>query len=218
MIVTIDGPAGSGKSTTAKALARRLGFRFLDTGALYRAVAYACASRKVATSNDDKVAEVARQVSLNSEGDRILFHGEDVTEALRSPEVTQSASIVAVNGGVRDAMAEIQRRYADGHDVVTEGRDQGTVVFPHAECKFFLTADPHARAARRQKDLEQEGSHVTFDDVFSQIQERDTRDENRQVAPLKPADDAVHIDTSSKSPDEVLNEMEQLVRSRQTRT
>lgn len=216
MIVTIDGPAGSGKSTTAKELARRLEFRFLDTGAMYRAVALACVMEDVATSHDDKVAEVAENLDLSFDGDRILLQGEDVTDALRSPEVTQSASIVAVNPQVRTAMAEVQRKFAAGQNIVTEGRDQGTVVFPHAGCKFFLTADPRERAARRLKDLEGKGAEVTFDDVYSQLRERDDRDERRQVAPLKPAPDAISIDTSAKTPEEVLDEMEQHVRRRQS--
>ena len=147
MIITIDGPAGAGKSTVAKALARRLGFRYLDTGSMYRAVALAGWRRDVDWQKPEQLAEVARQVRLEVQGDRILLDGEDVTDAVRTSEITAVTRFSADNPQIRQRLVELQRRVAERDNVITEGRDQGTVVFPHADFKFFLTASP--RAARR---------------------------------------------------------------------
>ena len=215
MIVTIDGPAGSGKSTAARGLAARLGFRFLDTGAMYRAVAFACAKEGVDTADEESVSRVARQMRLDLAGDRVFIDGSDVTAELRSPEIAQAASIVAVIPAVRGAMAELQRKFARGNDLVTEGRDQGTVVFPEAQCKFFLTADPRERAIRRQIDLENKGTILAVDEVLAELRKRDERDKRRLAAPLKPAPDAIQLDTSRMSAAEVLDELERIVHRRQ---
>lgn len=214
MIVTIDGPAGSGKSTAARELARRLGFDFLDTGAMYRGVALACLGRSVDLDDEEAVGEIARHISIVFPGNRVFVDGEDVTEEIRTPEVTQASSVVAANRHVRSELAELQRKAAAGRNIVSEGRDQGTVVFPEAECKFFLTADPAERALRRQRDLAQRGRDVPLDDVVAQLRDRDQRDETRTVAPLRPAADAVRIDTSRMSPEEVLATVERIVRDR----
>ncbi|GAB4144256.1 MAG: (d)CMP kinase [Planctomycetaceae bacterium] len=216
MIVTIDGPAGSGKSTVARMLAQQLGFRFLDTGALYRAAAYACTKYGVDPADQTRAAELLAQVSLEMDDDTIRIDGSDVTDKLRTPEITQSASVVAVNPKVRETITELQRRFAAGDNVVTEGRDQGTVVFPNAECKFFLTANPRERAVRRQRDLKEQGTNLTLDEVISQLRERDERDEQRQVAPLKPAADAVIIDTSGVPVEDVVRKMIDIVRQGQS--
>ena len=215
MIVTIDGPAGSGKSTVAKMLAERLEFRFLDTGAMYRAVAYACQLDEVDLTDTSAVGKLAAEMKIEFEGDQVFLDGKNVTEFLRTPEVTQSASVVAVNATVRHSVTELQRQFATGQNIVTEGRDQGTVVFPDARCKFFLTADPRERAVRRQRDLESQGTVLPFEVVLAQLLERDKRDEQRQLSPLKPSDDAVMIDTSTKTAEAVLMEMERTVRERQ---
>lgn len=215
MIVTIDGPAGSGKSTVAKELAKRLAFVFLDTGAMYRAVAFECLAQKVDATNSAAVGELVRQMSLEFDGENILIGGNDVTDQLRSSEVTQLASVVAVNVDVRAVLVQLQRQFADGRNVVTEGRDQGTIVFPRAPCKFFITADLRERAIRRQRDLQQNrGVTISLDDLLVQIQERDLRDAQRDIAPMKPADDAVLIDTSALSANEVLDELEQQVQKK----
>jgi cytidylate kinase len=214
MIVTIDGPAGTGKSTAARGLAERLGFQFLDTGAMYRVVAHACLASCVDISDQRAAAEIARRVEIEFHGGRILADGVDATDVIRSSEVTQAASVVASNPEVRDVLGALQRRLAAGADVVTEGRDQGTVVFPDARCKFYLTADPRERARRRQQELEQEGVAITFDDILSQIRERDDRDQSRSVAPLKRADDAIVVDTSAMSAEDVLDFLESKVRER----
>lgn len=239
MIVTIDGPAGSGKSTASRLLAKRLGFRFLDTGAMYRAVALACLERAVDLEDADSVAEVAGQLTIGFDGERVFSDGKEVTHAIRSPEVTSAASVVAANPEVRRTMVDLQRREAAGaaaghagaadahagavsghagaaadrvstaaspgvEGIVSEGRDQGSVVFPNADFKFFLTASPEVRARRRLRELTEQGANVRFEQVLEQIHERDRRDATREVAPLLEPPDAVRIDTSSMSQDEVL--------------
>ena len=165
IVVTIDGPAGSGKSTAARLLAARLGFQFLDTGAMYRAVALECVEKGVDLTDDARVAEIARKLDVHALGPIVRANGRDVTAAIRSPEVSVAASRVAVNPAVREAMVRLQRQAAALHDVVTEGRDQGTVVFPQALCKFYLTADPNERIRRRQRELEEQGESVGIDDL-----------------------------------------------------
>jgi cytidylate kinase len=214
MIVTIDGPAGSGKSTAARLLAERLGFPFLDTGAMYRAVALESLTAGIDLDDEARVAEVARRLDIDALGPTVRANGRDVTAAIRAPEISGAASRVAANPHVREALVGLQRQAAAGRDIVTEGRDQGTVVFPHAECKFYLTADPHERARRRQGELESQGECVSFEALLAQILERDTRDKTRETAPLVAADDALHIDTSHMSPDEMVRCLETIVRRR----
>ena len=215
MIVTIDGPAGSGKSTAARKLADRLGYRFLDTGAMYRVVGFECLRQGVDLDDREQVGRIAREVKLHFEGDNIFSGDENVSEPIRSTEVTRAASVVALDPEVRRAMVETQRELAAGLDIVTEGRDQGTVAFPHAECKFFFEADPKERAARRHRELEEQGSSASFEEILNQIHERDRRDATREVAPLKPAPDAIHVDTTGIGIEEVLQLLEQTVRQRQ---
>jgi cytidylate kinase len=214
MIVTIDGPAGAGKSSAARALARRLAFRFLDTGAMYRAVAFAALRRGLAWSDPAELAELARQLKIEVSDNRVLLDGEDVTETIRTVAVTTATHYAANNPAVREHLVGLQRRAA-GHDhVVTEGRDQGTVVFPHAQCKIFLTASPHVRAKRRLLDLTQRGEQMTFEEVLEQQNVRDERDLARSVGPLKPAADAVLVSTDGLEPAEVVDRLEALVRAR----
>jgi CMP/dCMP kinase len=214
MIVTLDGPAGSGKSTAARQLAERLGFAFLDTGSMYRAVAYCCLERNIPLDEVAAVGKLAQSLKMTFEGDRLFVNGVDVTEGLRSLEVTVAASQVAVLPRVREALVKLQREAARGKDMVTEGRDQGTVAFPAAECKFFLNADPNERARRRLRELQDQGNPVDLDEVLQQILERDERDASRKVAPLKPAPDALIVDTTSLELDEVLDRLERAVRQR----
>jgi cytidylate kinase len=214
MIVTIDGPAGSGKSTAARLLAERLGFQFLDTGAMYRAVALESLGSKTPLDDEARVAEVARGLTIDALGPIVRSNGRDVTIAIRAPEISGAASRVAANPAVRDAMVLLQRRAAAGKNVVTEGRDQGTIVFPDALCKFYLTANPDERARRRQRELEEQGERVSFEELRAQILERDTRDKTRETAPLVKADDALRIDTTNMTTDEVVASLEKIVRAR----
>jgi cytidylate kinase len=212
MIITIDGPAGTGKSTAARGLAERLGLEFLDTGAMYRVVALLCLDRGIDPADEIAAARLAAGAAIEFHRGRTLAGGGDVTDRLRTPQVSQAASLVAQVPAVRDELVRQQRRLAAGLDIVCEGRDQGTVAFPHAECKFFITADPVERARRRQQELAETGRVVSLEDLLAEQAARDRRDESRAVAPLKPAPDAIRIDTTSLSLDAVLDLLERHVR------
>ena len=211
MIVTIDGPAGTGKSSVARMLADRLGFEFLNTGAMYRAVAYACLQRQLDLACEQSVGDMAHSLEISFSNNRLLLGKEDVTEAIRGLEVTQSASIVAANPVVRKRLVELQRLVGQGTNLVTEGRDQGTIVFPNAECKFFLTASPEERARRRQRELLEKGEQISLEELLEQQKLRDLRDETRACSPLKPAPNAVIIDTTQMTLVHVASHLEQLV-------
>lgn len=214
MIVTIDGPAGSGKSTAARGLSQRLGFEFLDTGAMYRCVAWSVLNQNVDPTDEDAVGAVSQQIKITFADAKVLVDGQDVSQSIRTPKVTEVASLVAQYPAVRAELVRLQRQAAEGIDIVSEGRDQGTVVFPEAFCKFFLIADPQERARRRHEELRAQGKEIPVADILQQIDERDQRDEQRTVAPLVPADDALEFNTSILTIDEVLDQLEQIVRSR----
>jgi CMP/dCMP kinase len=214
MIITIDGPAGAGKSTAARMLAERLGFEFLDTGAMYRAVAWACVDRDIDLKDVAAVSETAAGISIQFEEDRIICNGQDVTTDIRSAEASHAASIVAAVPAVRLEMVRLQRESAAGHNYVTEGRDQGSEVFPDSECKFFLTADPQERAERRLLELQNRGQSGAIEEVLTQIVDRDERDRSREIGPLVKADDAIEVDTSGKTIEQVVDFLEQTSRER----
>jgi CMP/dCMP kinase len=216
MIVTIDGPAGAGKSSAARELARRLGFRFLDTGAMYRAVTLAARQRNVDLADAEAMADLASAIRVELVGDRVLLDGQDVTLAIRKFEITTAIHHAADNPGVRAQLVLWQRAAAANENVVTEGRDQGTVVFPHAESKIFLTADESERARRRYGDLVARGENVSFDEVLSNQRLRDQRDSTRAVGALRKADDAVEVSTDGLSPEGVVARLEQIVREKQS--
>lgn len=218
MIVVIDGPAGAGKSSAARALAARLGFRFLDTGAMYRAVALAAVRQNLDWENPQALVELARRLQIELAQDRVLVDGEDVTRAIRAAAITSVTHYAADNPGVREHLVRLQRDAAGGHNVVTEGRDQGTVVFPHAECKFFLTASPAERARRRMVDLAARGEHLPYEDVLEAQNVRDQRDRSRAVGPLVAAADAIELVTDGLEPEEVVQRLEAIVRQRMRRT
>ncbi len=215
MIVTIDGPAGSGKSTAARGLSQRLGFEFLDTGAMYRCVALAVLNQGIDPADSQSVGDVSQQIRISFADAHVILNGVDVTQAIRTAEVSEAASKVAQYPVVREALVDLQRQAAEGVNIVSEGRDQGTVVFPDALCKFFLIADPEERARRRFDEMQGQDQEITQEEILQQIHQRDQRDESRTVAPLKPADDAVEINTSQLSIEEVLDQLEQTVRERQ---
>jgi cytidylate kinase len=214
MIVTIDGPAGAGKSTVARALARRLGYCYLDTGAMYRAVALAGLQAGIDWNLPERLAELARTLDLRVSGGRIYLQGEDVTDAVRSQAVTSVTRYAANHPQVREHLVHLQRAVAAGQDMVTEGRDQGTVVFPQAECKIFLTASPAERARRRQRDLQQRGETATLARILAAQQRRDQEDATREVGSLRRAEDAVEVPTDGLTQEQVVDRLEELVRSR----
>jgi cytidylate kinase len=215
-IVAIDGPAGAGKSTVARRLADALGYLMVDTGALYRAVALAASRRGVSLADADAVGEVADGIVARAglrleraeDGSvRVWLDGEDVSQAIRTPEVSMGASTVSAHGPVRAALLELQRAAGRAGGVVLEGRDIGTVVFPDAEVKFFLTARPEIRARRRCDELRAKGQDVSLEDTLAEVQRRDAQDSGRAVAPLRKAEDALEVDSSESSVDEVVAAM-----------
>jgi CMP/dCMP kinase len=214
MIVTLDGPAGAGKSTAARELARRLGFRFLDTGAMYRAVALAAARAGLDWNDSSALAQLAREITIELPGDRVLLNGDDVTAEIRTTDVTTQTKYAAANEGVREHMVELQRHLAGDQNVVTDGRDQGTIVFPQAECKIFLTASPEERARRRQLDLQSRGEDTPFAEVLRQQNERDEGDISREVGPMAAAADSIEIYTDGLNAEQVVDRLEELVRSK----
>jgi len=214
MIITIDGPAGAGKSTVAQALARRLGFRFLDTGAMYRAVALAGIRQKVDWDRPEQLARLAESLDIGAVGPRIFLDGEDISEAIRCREVTAAARYAADNPAVRRRLVALQREVAGEDDIVTEGRDQGTEVFPDARCKIFLTASREHRARRRLRDLESRGEPATIEEVLAAQERRDREDSFREIGALVPAADAVEVCTDTMTFDEVVDRLELLVKSR----
>jgi cytidylate kinase len=213
MIVTIDGPAGAGKSTVAQALAQRLGFNFLDTGAMYRAVTLAGIRQGVNWDRPEELAELAEALDIKVAGERVLLDGEDVTEAIRSSEVTAVSRYAADNPQVRRHLVALQRAVAGSDDIVTEGRDQGTVAFPQAQCKVFLTATVEERARRRLRDLQSHGESTTLEEVLDAQQRRDRRDYTRDIGRLVPAPDATEVCTDGMTPEEVVDRLETLVRA-----
>jgi cytidylate kinase len=212
MIVTIDGPAGAGKSSAARELARRLGFEFLDTGAMYRAVSFALLRDGIDEADLAALELWLPTLRLEAPPGVVRLDGEDIAGRIRTPEITTLASRLAAAPAVRYFLVGIQRAVAEGRNLVCEGRDQGTVVFPEAERKFFLVADREERARRRQRELASRGIEVPFDEVLRAQDERDKRDERRSLAPMRPAGDAVILDSTRLSPEEVVARMEAEVR------
>ena len=214
MIVTIDGPAGAGKSSVARQLANVLGFQFLDTGAMYRCVVLAALDAGIDLTDQVAMANIASEMKFSTDGDQISLNGQDVTAAIRTQEVTTAIHYAADNPQIRNILVSLQQDFASDVDVVTEGRDQGTVAFPNAECKIFLTASPGERARRRQEQLRQQGEQVELEAILQSQQTRDEQDEARELGGLHAAVDAVHVVTDGMKQFEVVEHLERLVRIR----
>ncbi len=214
--VAIDGPAGAGKSTLARRLAKEMGYYYVDTGAIYRTVAYFFDLWGVAPKDIDGITRYIDELTIGIEYDEeglqhMIMNGMDVTDDIRTQEISQKASIISAHAIVRDMLLDMQREVAQKHNVVMDGRDSGTVVLPKATVKIFLTASPEVRAQRRTRELLEKGQKANFDKVLKEIQQRDYQDTHREVAPLKMSRDSVKLDTSDLDVEQTLAAMKEII-------
>jgi len=209
LVIAIDGPAASGKSTTAKLVAKRLGYNYIDTGAMYRAMTLKVLEEKIPIDDEERISRLAEntRIEIKHENDhlKVFLDNKDVTGDIRLPEVTNASSAVSSYAKVRELMVREQQRMGMNGGVVVEGRDIGTVVFPNADLKIFMIASPEVRAERRRKELSEKGVIISIDQLVREINERDRKDSQRNLSPLKRADDAVILDTSNMTIDEQVN-------------
>lgn len=213
MQIAIDGPAGAGKSTVARLVADSLGMHYLDTGSMYRAIAYKVLKSGAAPENEEETVRIASSadISFDNLGKKIYCDGQDVTEEIRSAEVTSAVSIISAYPGVRRRMVALQRKEAAGGNVVMDGRDIGTVVLPDAPVKIFLTASLEERTKRRLQELQTAGKDITFEKVYSDIEKRDKSDSSREYSPLKAADDAIVLDTTEMTVQKVAETIVEII-------
>jgi cytidylate kinase len=217
VIIAIDGPAGAGKSTVAKLIAKELGFLYIDTGAMYRALTLKVLENKIDISDIARIIELAKNTRVELRNNQfgpqeVLVDGKDVTAEIRQPRITQFVSDIAKIKGVREMMLALQRNLAKQGNLVLDGRDIGTVVFPNADKKFYIDAEFNERVRRRYKELTDLGQNVTLKDIESDLRNRDTIDSTRQFAPLKKAEDAIYIDTTDMTVEQVVNELLNYIR------
>ncbi|MDK2954277.1 (d)CMP kinase [Kosmotoga sp. DU53] len=216
MKIAIDGPAGSGKSTVAKMLAERLGFTYVDTGAMYRAVAWKLKQHDIDPDNTDALRELLENTQFSISDSVLCMDGRKIGDEIRTPEISRLSSDVAKIAEVRRFLTAEQRRIAEKGNVIMEGRDIGTVVIPDADLKFFITASPEERARRRYEQLKRLGIEANYDRILNELIQRDRNDSSREIAPLKPAEDAIIIDTTNMTIDEVLDLLVRKVRDKGT--
>lgn len=218
LIIAIDGPAASGKSTTAQLLAEKLGYVYIDTGAMYRACALKAKKMGIDINDEESIRELLDDIDIRIENhnskNRIFLDGEDVSEDIRADDISALASAISAIPAVRYKMVELQRKMGEKGGVILDGRDIGTFVFPSAEVKFFLTASPEVRAKRRWLELKQKGINKDFSEVLADLVKRDNNDSQRALAPLKKADDAIEVDTSNMTIEEQTDYLYQIIRSR----
>ncbi|HEY9764958.1 MAG TPA: (d)CMP kinase [Chroococcales cyanobacterium] len=218
LIIAIDGPAGAGKSTVAKLVAKMLGYLYLDTGAMYRALTWKAMQHQLDWQNEEQLAELAKKTELklenSSEGTNVWVDGQDVTSFIRSPEVNRRVSVLAKSPPVREVLVALQRRLGEEGAVVMEGRDIGSIVFPKAEVKVFLNASPKERARRRLKDLEAQGVQTSLEELSEEIRQRDWTDSTRSVSPLKKASDAINLDSDGLSAEQIAEKIAAISRER----
>ena len=217
--IAIDGPAGSGKSTMARRVAKDLGFVYVDTGAIYRTVGYHMDFYGIGPKDTDGITRLIGDVNIAIEYDadglqHMILNGRDVTEEIRTPEMSKIASVISAQKVVRDYLLDMQRQLARTHNVVMDGRDIGTVVLPGADVKIFLTADPAVRARRRFEELTDQGEKVQYEKVLQDLIARDEQDKNRKIAPLRPAKDAVHLDTTDLDIEQAAAAMESIIKEK----
>lgn len=217
LVIAIDGPAGAGKSTTAKEIALRLGYKYIDTGAMYRAITLLALEKGISMDSEAELTQIAQAAEINfaplqKEKNIVYLNGRDVTEAIRSSEVNANVSLVATIAGVREALVEKQRLMAKSGGVIMDGRDIGTVVLPQADLKIFLTASLETRAQRRLEEVQSSGGAANYAQIKENLNTRDEIDSGREVAPLKKADDAIEIDTTGYSIEEVVDKIIQLAK------
>ena len=205
MIIAVDGPAGSGKSTISKLLAKELGLVYLDTGAMYRLFTLKMLKENILFSDSDKINELLENLNINIENDRFYLDEKDVSEEIRKTDVAENVSKTAAIKEVREKMVNLQREFSKSKNVILDGRDIGTVVFPKADIKIFLVADAKERAERRFKELQEKGKNISLDNIYENILKRDRLDSTRENSPLKKANDAIEVDTTGKNIEEVKN-------------
>ena len=205
MIIAVDGPAGSGKSTISKLLAKELGLVYLDTGAMYRLFTLKILKENISFSDSDKINELLENLNINIENDRFYLDEKDVSEEIRKTDIAENVSKTAAIKEVREKMVNLQREFSKSKNVILDGRDIGTVVFPEADIKIFLVADPRERAKRRFKELKAKGENISLDNIYENILKRDRLDSTRENSPLKKANDAIEVDTTGKNIEEVKN-------------